>query len=186
MSLLCLEHVTKSYPSQALPAVDDLSLQLEKGEILALLGPSGCGKTTTLRLIAGFEIPDAGLVEIGGQVMANGHLSIPPEQRGVGVVFQEYTLFPHLTVEDNVRFGLHRFHAQERTQRLRDMLEVVGLAAFLDVTRTNSPVDSNSGWPWPGRWHHARPCCSWMSLSVIWMPTCARKCCMRSMPFCGN
>jgi iron(III) transport system ATP-binding protein len=130
MSLLCLAHVTKSYPSQALPAVDDLSLELEKGEILALLGPSGCGKTTTLRLIAGFERPDAGLVEIGGRVVANGQVAIPPEQRGVGVVFQEYTLFPHLTVEDNVRFGLHRLEAHERTQRLRDTLEVVGLAAF--------------------------------------------------------
>ena len=130
MSLLCLERVTKYYPSQELPAVDHLNLELEKGEILALLGPSGCGKTTTLRLIAGFERPDAGLVEIGGQVMANGRTFVAPEQRGVGVVFQEYTLFPHLTVEENILFGLRKLSAQSRAQRLREMLETVGLTAF--------------------------------------------------------
>jgi iron(III) transport system ATP-binding protein len=130
MSLLCLEYLTKYYPSQALPAVDHLGLELEKGEILALLGPSGCGKTTTLRLIAGFERPDAGLVEIGGKVMADGRTFVPPEQRGVGVVFQEYTLFPHLTVEENIGFGLRKLGARSRTQRLREMLETVGLTSF--------------------------------------------------------
>jgi iron(III) transport system ATP-binding protein len=130
MSLLCLERVTKYYPSQELPAVDHLNLELEKGEILALLGPSGCGKTTTLRLIAGFERPDAGLVEIGGQVMANGRTFVAPEQRGVGVVFQEYTLFPHLTVEENILFGLRKLSAQSRAQRLREMLETAGLTAY--------------------------------------------------------
>jgi iron(III) transport system ATP-binding protein len=130
MSLLSLEQLTKYYPSQALPAVDRLSLELEKGEILALLGPSGCGKTTTLRLIAGFERPDAGLVEIDSRAMSDGHVFVPPEQRGVGVVFQEYTLFPHLTVEENILFGLRKLRAQERAQRSGEMLEMVGLAAF--------------------------------------------------------
>ena len=131
MSLLCLEHLTKYYPSHELPAVDRLDLELEKGEILALLGPSGCGKTTTLRLIAGFERPDAGLVEIGGRVMAEGRTFVPPEQRGVGVVFQEYTLFPHLTVAENILFGLRKLSAQSRAQRLREMLETVGLTSFM-------------------------------------------------------
>jgi iron(III) transport system ATP-binding protein len=130
MSLLSLEQITKSYPAQPLPAVDHLSLELEKGEILALLGPSGCGKTTTLRLIAGFERPDAGVVEIGGKLMANGHMSVPPEQRGVGVVFQEYTLFPHLTVNENVLFGLRHLTTQERLQRQREMLDMVRLGPF--------------------------------------------------------
>jgi iron(III) transport system ATP-binding protein len=130
MSLLCLEQLTKYYLSQALPAVDHVTLALEKGEILALLGPSGCGKTTTLRLIAGFERPDAGVVEIGGKVMADGHAFVPPEQRGVGVVFQEYTLFPHLTVEENIRFGLRTLNPRERAQRLREMLEMVGLTSL--------------------------------------------------------
>jgi iron(III) transport system ATP-binding protein len=130
MSLLCLEHVTKYYPSQRLPAVENLGLELEKGEILALLGPSGCGKTTTLRLIAGFERPDAGLVEIGGKVMADGHTFVPPEQRGVGVVFQEYTLFPHLTVAENILFGLRKLGAESRRARLHEMLETVGLTSL--------------------------------------------------------
>jgi iron(III) transport system ATP-binding protein len=130
MSLLCLEHLTKYYPSQKLPAVDDLYLELEKGEILALLGPSGCGKTTTLRLIAGFERPDAGSVEIGGRVMADRHRFVPPERRGVGVVFQEYTLFPHLTVSQNILFGLRNLSAENRKARLREMLETVGLTSL--------------------------------------------------------
>jgi iron(III) transport system ATP-binding protein len=127
MRLLSLEHVTKFYPAQPQPAVDRLSFELARGEILALLGPSGCGKTTTLRLIAGFEQPDAGVVEIGGKIMASGRVAVPPEQRGVGVVFQEYTLFPHLTVDENVLFGLRHLPLQERRQRRGEMLDLVGL-----------------------------------------------------------
>jgi iron(III) transport system ATP-binding protein len=131
MSLLCLAQLTKRYAPQDPAAVDNLTLELEKGEILALLGPSGCGKTTTLRLIAGFERPDDGVVEIGGKVMADAETFIPPEQRGVGVVFQEYTLFPHLTVEENIAFGLRKLSAQSRAQRLREVLETVGLTPFV-------------------------------------------------------
>jgi iron(III) transport system ATP-binding protein len=130
MSLLDLEGLTKFYPGQEQPAVDHLYVELEKGEILALLGPSGCGKTTTLRLIAGFERPDAGSIEIGGKVMADAHTFVPPEQRGVGVVFQEYTLFPHLTVADNILFGLRKLSADSRRARLREMLETVGLTSL--------------------------------------------------------
>jgi iron(III) transport system ATP-binding protein len=130
MSLLCLDHITKYYSSKELPAIDHLCLELEKGEILALLGPSGCGKTTTLRLIAGFERPDAGLVEIGGKVVADGHRFVSPEQRGVGVVFQEYTLFPHLTVAENILFGLRKLSAESRRARLCEMLETVGLTSL--------------------------------------------------------
>jgi iron(III) transport system ATP-binding protein len=130
MTLLRVEQLTKRYAPQDPPAVDHLNLQLEKGEILALLGPSGCGKTTTLRLIAGFERPDTGLVEIGGKVMANGRIFVPPEQRGVGVVFQEYTLFPHLTVEDNILFGVRQQPAGSRRQCLQEMLDSVGLAGL--------------------------------------------------------
>jgi len=110
--------------------VDHLALEVEKGEILALLGPSGCGKTTTLRLIAGFEPPDAGTVEIGGRVMANAKTFIPPERRGVGMVFQEYTLFPHLTVEENVAFGLRRPGYPGRAERVKELLHTVALSTF--------------------------------------------------------
>ena len=150
MRLLSLEQLTKSYPAQPLPAVDRLSLELERGEILALLGPSGCGKTTTLRLIAGFERPDAGVVEIGGKIMADGHMFVPPEQRGVGVVFQEYTLFPHLTVEENVLFGLRHLTVQKRLQRRREMLDMVGLGPLPSATPMNSLAANSSVWHSPG------------------------------------
>jgi iron(III) transport system ATP-binding protein len=88
------------------PAVRDVSFQVGPGEILALLGPSGCGKTTTLRLIAGFERADAGAVRIGGHPVVDEHRSLPPEARRVGMVFQDYALFPHLTVGANVQYGL--------------------------------------------------------------------------------
>ena len=87
-------------------AVDDLDLDVPEGATCALLGPSGCGKTTTLRLIAGLERPDAGTVEIGGEEVAGATRAVPAERRRIGMVFQDYALFPHLTVAENVSFGL--------------------------------------------------------------------------------
>ena len=130
MPLLALVHVTKRYAPDRPPAVDALTLTVEQGEILALLGPSGCGKTTTLRLIAGFEVPDSGRVAIRGETMAGPGRWVPPEQRGVGVVFQEYALFPHLTVAENVSFGLHRLPRSARQERVGQILELVGLEGF--------------------------------------------------------
>jgi ABC-type Fe3+/spermidine/putrescine transport system ATPase subunit len=107
--------------------VDGLTLSAKRGEILALLGPSGCGKTTALRLIAGFEVPEAGVVELGGKVMTGGRTFVPPERRGVGMVFQDYALFPHLTVEANVSFGLAKLAPALRARRARAALDMVGL-----------------------------------------------------------
>ena len=107
-------------------AVNGVSLDLQRGELLALLGPSGCGKTTTLRLIAGFERADRGSIEIGGETVERPGLHLPPEQRRVGMVFQEYALFPHMTVGENIRFGLHRY-AGDRARRVVAVLELVGL-----------------------------------------------------------
>ncbi len=132
MALLTLAHLTKRFGPDRAPAVEGLTLSVEPGQILALLGPSGCGKTTTLRLIAGFEHPDAGQVVIGGRLMADGDrgTSVPPEARGVGVVFQDYALFPHLSVEDNVGFGLHPSPRERRRERVRSVLDLVGLLTF--------------------------------------------------------
>jgi iron(III) transport system ATP-binding protein len=132
VALLTLAHVSKRFGGDRPPAVDGLTLSVERGQILALLGPSGCGKTTTLRLIAGFEAPDTGQVIIGGRVMADAAhgLAVPPEARGVGVVFQDYALFPHLTVEDNVGFGLHALSRERRRRRAASVLELVGLPEF--------------------------------------------------------
>ena len=130
MSLLRIEGLTKRYAPNDPPAVDDLSLTVEKGEIVALLGPSGCGKTTTIRLIAGFEVPDAGEIEVGGELMAGAKAFVPPERRGVGVVFQDYALFPHLTVEQNIAFGLRGLDAKSKEERLETIIESVELGPF--------------------------------------------------------
>ena len=132
MSLLRLQDVTKRFAPGDPPAVDRLSLTVAPGEILSLLGPSGCGKTTTLRLIAGFEAPDTGAIEIRGQRMAGDGTAVPPEARGVGMVFQDYALFPHLAVADNVAFGLGRFGRAARARRVAEVLDLVGLAPLAD------------------------------------------------------
>jgi iron(III) transport system ATP-binding protein len=103
-------------------------MRLPKGAIGCLLGPSGCGKTTALRCIAGFEPVDAGTIRAHGRVLSRPGFVAAPESREIGMVFQDYALFPHLTVEANVAFGLHRLSAARRRQRALEMLETVGLA----------------------------------------------------------
>ncbi|MGI8885440.1 MAG: ABC transporter ATP-binding protein [Gaiellaceae bacterium] len=124
-SMIRLDGVTKRFGQVA--AVDETSICVERGELVALLGPSGCGKTTLLRLIAGFERPDAGTVEVAGRQVAGRGGWIPPEKRRVGMVFQDYALFPHLTVAENVGFGLPR---GARTGRVPELLAIVGLDAL--------------------------------------------------------
>jgi iron(III) transport system ATP-binding protein len=112
-------------------AVEGFSVRIAHGEILALLGPSGCGKTTVLRMIAGFEQLDGGRVAIGGRVVAEPGRMIPPEERRVGMVFQHHALFPHLSVAENVGFGL-RGSRQSRREQATSMLERVGLSEHAD------------------------------------------------------
>src|SRR5690606_11094738 len=103
--LLDVHCLSKTYHDGTLPVVNGLSFQVAEGELFALLGPSGCGKTTALRLLAGFMRPDHGRITLAGQVLADEQRFVPPEKRGIGFVFQDYALFPHLTVADNVAFG---------------------------------------------------------------------------------
>ena len=121
MATVQLDSVTKRFGTTL--AVDRADLTVLSGEFVALLGPSGCGKSTLLRLIAGFEAPDAGQVRIGGHPVA-GDRWVAPERRSVGMVFQDYALFPHLTVSDNVGFGLG---ARGRAGRVAEVLDLVGL-----------------------------------------------------------
>ncbi len=120
---LTLDHVTRRFAGQL--AVSDLSLEIRAGELLALVGASGSGKTTTLRMVAGYEAPDSGVIRLDGRDIT----SLPPERRGFGMVFQHYALFPHLTVQDNVGFGLEArgVNAADRRKRALEALENVGL-----------------------------------------------------------
>jgi ABC-type Fe3+/spermidine/putrescine transport system ATPase subunit len=119
-----------------LTAVDNVSFKVEQGEVVTLLGPSGCGKTTTLRMVAGFEKPNAGEVEIAGRVVVstNRRIHVPPERRDIGMVFQSYAIWPHMTVFENVAFPLHvrRANRREIKERVEKTLELVGLANFSD------------------------------------------------------
>jgi len=127
LTALELRGLTKRYPGADRDALRGVSLRVEAGEIVGLVGGSGAGKSTLLRLIAGLETPSAGTIIIGGRVVCDGTRSVPPERRGVGLVFQDYALFPHLTVEANVGFGLHRMPRGRRRDRVREVLELVGL-----------------------------------------------------------
>jgi iron(III) transport system ATP-binding protein len=115
-----------------LRVLDELSFSLAGGEIGCLLGSSGCGKTTALRAVAGFVRPSDGAVRIAGVEVSSRDVMVPPERRGVGVVFQDYALFPHLTVAQNVEFGLRRLSTPDRRGRAAAMLDLVGLPEAVD------------------------------------------------------
>lgn len=130
MIRLEVQHLVKQFPGASQSAVKDISFALEQGEILALVGPSGCGKTTTLRMIAGLERPDSGTICLNDRMVASDTVFVPPERRGVGMVFQDYALFPHLTVYENVAFGLRRKKPDEVRTTVGEMLHMVGLLSF--------------------------------------------------------
>ncbi len=125
--VLELQDVTCSYEAGS-PAVEGISFSARKGDVVCLLGPSGCGKTTTLRAIAGFEPVSAGEIRLNKAIVSAPDRHVPPEQRRVGMVFQDYALFPHLTVRDNVGFGLMSFTANDRGNRIDEMLSLTGLS----------------------------------------------------------
>ncbi len=133
-AILHLEDITKHYDQHTTPAVDRVTLTLRQGDLLGLLGPSGCGKTTLLRIVAGFERPQSGLVVLAGRPVAGSGYWTPPEQRNTGMVFQDYALFPHLNVAENVAFGLkNRRSGMNRTsiqKNTADAIALVGLSGL--------------------------------------------------------
>ncbi len=131
VSALEFRNVTHSYG--AVVAVSDLVLSVSAGETVCLLGPSGCGKTTALRIAAGLETPSSGELWMGGRCLFGPSVHVPPEQRGVGLVFQDYALFPHLSVLDNVIFGLEAEKPAARKGLAMDALSLVGMADYADV-----------------------------------------------------
>ncbi len=128
--LISLKGVSKSFDGTLV--IQDLSFDIAQSEILALLGPSGCGKTTILRLLAGFEQPDAGEILVQGRVVTDSHFFVPPEQRSVGMVFQDYALFPHLTVAENILYGLRGLERWRRKKILGGMLKQIGMERYGD------------------------------------------------------
>ena len=144
LPILEIKNITKKFTTQEVPAVNNVSLTLEKGELLGLLGPSGCGKTTLLRIVAGFEKVSQGEIRLNGSVVSDRIITIPPEKRHTGMVFQDYALFPHLTVAKNIAFGLkgknqsnkttfkgiNRLSNSEIKQRTNFVLNLVGLSGL--------------------------------------------------------
>jgi iron(III) transport system ATP-binding protein len=131
---LTLENLTKVFPPRGnvgeVTAVEDVNLEIQKGELVTLLGPSGCGKTTTLRMVAGFEFPTSGKIALDGQEIN----SLPPHKRDMSMVFQSYAIFPHLTVFENVAYGLNvqRLNKKIITERVNRVLDLVHLEGYGD------------------------------------------------------
>ena len=151
-----IEGVSKSFGK--FTAVNNVSLDISKGEMFALLGGSGCGKTTLLRMLAGFEQPTSGRIFIDGQDMSG----IPPYERPVNMMFQSYALFPHMTVEGNVGYGLkhERMTAAQRTDRVKQMLDLVQLSALAEpqaASAVRRPAPARGAWP--ARWPSSPSCC---------------------------
>lgn len=129
---LKLTDVTKRFNEEC--AVEGVSLTVTAGDFVTLLGPSGCGKTTTLRMIAGLEQPDHGRIEVGDRVVANESIDVPPEDRAVGIVFQDFALFPHMTAAENIAFGLDGWDGGGKSDRVDELLELVDLVEFRNQT----------------------------------------------------
>jgi iron(III) transport system ATP-binding protein len=147
---LQLSQLSVRYPGLAQRAVSEVTFGLKAGDIGVLIGPSGCGKTTLLRAVAGLEPVSSGSVQLAGEEVSRVGFSKAPEQRRIGMVFQDYALFPHMDIGRNVAFGIMHWRDAERRERVREVLAL-------------------SGWHWRGRWHPSRNCCCLMSRFLILM-----------------
>jgi len=127
---LKIANLTFAYNKKEGNIVDNFNLEVKKGEVVALVGASGSGKSTVLRLTAGLEIPDAGEIKIAGQTVAAEHKFKAAEKREVGMVFQDYALFPHLSVEKNIGFGIDHLSKSKRKARIKELLKLVNLEGF--------------------------------------------------------
>jgi iron(III) transport system ATP-binding protein len=125
-----LEGVGYSYPGSSEPAISNFNLLVRPGEFVSILGRSGAGKTTALRVVAGLEQVSSGYVRVGGQLVGSSFVHVPPDKRRIGLVFQDYALFPHLSVERNVEFGLKDLSVEEKGARITSVLDMVGMSGY--------------------------------------------------------
>lgn len=131
MNILELENINKKYSGNDYLAVDNVSFKLKKGDILALVGESGSGKTTLLRMIAGLEHPDSGRIHLKGEEIVSGKKAVPAHLRNIGLVFQDYALFPHMTIAENVGFGLKGISKEEKNNIIKETIALTGLTEDL-------------------------------------------------------
>lgn len=132
MKVVDIQKLSFGYSRSSTPIIDDFSFSMNTGEIVGVLGQSGSGKSTLLRLIAGLEMPRSGSIQIADKTVVNDRIFVQPEDRGVGMVFQDYALFPHMSVKENILFGLSRMARKDRKPRVEEMLELVHLEDFGD------------------------------------------------------
>ena len=125
-----IRNIVRDYDGKRV--VNDVSLSIEPGNVTCLLGPSGCGKSTTLRIVAGVDMQDSGTIHVDGKLVCDTVFRVPPELRSIGLIFQDFALFPHLTVGDNVGFGL-KGNREDRKLRVGELLERVGLSHYMDT-----------------------------------------------------
>jgi iron(III) transport system ATP-binding protein len=175
MTALALAGVRKAFGSRTI--LSDISLDVASGGVLAVLGPSGSGKTTLLRLICGFERSGGGTIRLGGDLVSGDGLHVPPERRRVGYVAQDGALFPHLSVADNIVFGLPR-RERRRRHRVAELLELVGLPAAY----AERPPQELSGGEQQRVSRRSRGWCCWTSRFPRSMPGCGWKRGRRSRP----
>ena len=169
---LRLEHLVKDFSGTK--AVNDVSITIQDGKLTGLLGPSGCGKSTTLYLISGLESPTSGRIFFGDRDVT----ALPPEKRGIGLVFQNYALYPHLTVEQNIAFPLvnHKEGKEEIRRRTLEMARLVQIEDLLKRKPGQLSGVSSSGWPLHGRWSSGLISSCWTNPFPIWMPACVWRC----------
>lgn len=125
-----ITNLTFCYRGTKTKAISNVSLTMEKGDILAIRGASGSGKSTLLRLISGIEVPVSGTIEVANHLLNSKQAYVPPEKRNIGMVFQDYALFPHMTVAANIQYGLRKMSKQERMARTEEMLDLISLQGF--------------------------------------------------------
>ena len=180
MADVAIKELIKSYDKKQ-NILDHINLEIKDGELMVFVGPSGCGKSTLLRTIAGLESITDGEISISGRRVNN----LPPQQRNIAMVFQNYALYPHMSVRDNMSFPLRmqKMPVQDITRQVETVAEQLDITPLLHKKPKQLSGGSGSGWLWAGLWCGSRRFFSWMNRSPTWMPSSGCKSAARSPRF---